>query len=514
MELDKILVPIIEDAQRMWKFRWVALLCAWLAAAGGWAVVRTLPDIYEAEARVYVNTETVLKPLLKGLTVPTETNLQVSQVAMMTRALLSRPNLENVITKAGLRAKARTPAALDRLLEHLQDAILVTKVEGSPLYDISYSDSDPAAAQAVVQALVDAFMVGSQGGDTEQSAQAEAFIQEQIKLYEKRLTEAENRLAAFKKKNMGLMQRGSAVESDYYARFELAQSAAESLQSQIRSLTSRRNELARQLAGEESGGSNQDSGVPDSTSVDTAIGKLEAEVAELRLRFTERHPDVARVKQTLQELYRIREEELRARAAGGASPKPRLDDPVHQQMKIALSTADADLAGLQSQLAEKNAQVNYLRGMANTIPEVEAELVRLNRDYGVVKKEYEALLQGLESVNMNQEVQDDKKDIQFKVVDPPHAPLAPAGPDRFRLNTMVIIAALGFGLAVAFLLSHRDPTFYSTTSLREVAGLPVYGLVGIAGATATERHSWRFGIAIGALLLAYALILAFGGIHI
>ena len=52
MELDKILVPIIEDAQRMWKFRWVALLCAWLAAAGGWVVVRALPDRYEAQARV------------------------------------------------------------------------------------------------------------------------------------------------------------------------------------------------------------------------------------------------------------------------------------------------------------------------------------------------------------------------------------------------------------------------------------------------------------------------------
>jgi hypothetical protein len=78
---------------------------------------------------------------------------------------------------------------------------------------------------------------------------------------------------------------------------------------------------------------------------------------------------------------------------------------------------------------------------------------------------------------------------------------------------MVIIAALGFGFGIAFLLSHRDPTFYSAASLRGVAGLPVYGLVGIAGATATEQHSWRFGIASGALLLAYALVLAFGGIH-
>jgi polysaccharide chain length determinant protein (PEP-CTERM system associated) len=460
-----------------------------------------------------VNTDTVLKPLLKGLTATAEPNTQVSQVTMMTRALLSRPNLETVIAKTGLGAKASTLAARDRLLERLQVEILVTKVEREPLYDISFSDSDRATAQAVVQALVDDFMAGSQSGDTEQSAEAEAFIQEQIKIYEQRLTTAERRLADFKRKNMGLMQGGGVAESDYYTRVQAAQSAADSLQSQIRSLAGRRNELLRQLAGEESGGGTRGPGVRDSTSVDAAIGKLEAEVADLRLRFTERHPDVARVQQTLEDLYRIREEELRARAAGGASPRPTLDNLVYQQMKIALSTAEADLAGLQSQLAEKIAQVNYLRGMANTIPEVEAELVRLNRDYGVIKKEYEALLQGLESVTMKQEVQEDNKDIQFRVVDPPHTPLAPAGPDRFRLNTMVIIAALGFGFGIAFLLSHRDPTFYSAASLRGVAGLPVYGLVGIAGATATEQHSWRFGIASGALLLAYALVLAFGGIH-
>ncbi len=509
MELDKLLAPIIEDAQRMWEFRWVALLCAWLVAAGGWVVVRTLPDSYEASARVYVNTETVLKPLLKGLTGPTDPNSQVSQITLMTRALLSRPHLETVIAATGLDARARTQAERDKVLARLQDEILVAKVEREPLFDISYSDSDPVAAQAVVQALVDDFMTGSLSGDTVQSAQAQVFLEEQIKQYEQRLTEAENRLADFKRKNMGLVQGGG--DSDYYARFQAAQSAAESLQSQIRSLTNRRNELARQLTGEESGDSTKGMEGRDLTSVDPAIGNLEAELAQLRLRFTERHPDVARVKQTLDDLYRIRDEERRTRAAGGASPS-RMLNPVYQQMKIALSAADADLAGLQSQFAEKSAQVNYLRGMANTIPEVEAQLVRLNRDYDVVKKEYDTLLQGLESVKMNQEVQADKKDVQFRVVDPPHTPLAPTGPDRFMLNTMVLISALGCGLTVTFLLSHRDPTFYSATSLRECAGLPVYGLVGIAGATAAERHWWRFGIALSTLLLAYALILSFGGI--
>jgi multidrug efflux pump subunit AcrA (membrane-fusion protein) len=198
-------------------------------------------------------------------------------------------------------------------------------------------------------------------------------------------------------------------------------------------------------------------------------------------------------------------------AAGGGSPGRALD-PVYQQMKIALSAANADLAALQSQLAEKSAQVSYLRSMANTIPDVEAQLARLNRDYDVVKAEYETLLQRLESVKMNQEVQADKKDVQFRVLEPPRTPIAPFGPDRLRLNTMVLLGALGFGIAVAFLLSHRDPAFFSANSLREVTGLPVYGLVGVYGAGVTaDRKLWSFGVTAGGLLVAYALVLTFAG---
>lgn len=108
---------------------------------------------------------------------------------------------------------------------------------------------------------------------------------------------------------------------------------------------------------------------------------------------------------------------------------------------------------------------------------------------------------------MNQEVQADKKDVSFKVLDPPRTPLAPSSPDRFRLNTLVLLAALGAGLLVTFLLGQRDPAFYSTTPLNEAAGVPVYGMVSIVGHTADLQRHWRFHIAAGALFLGYIAVL-------
>ncbi len=501
MDFQKTLAKIIEDAQRMWEFRWLGLLCAWLIAAGGWITVRLIPDNYEAAARVYVNAEGVLKPLLQGLTVPTD---PLEQVKLMTRALLSRPHLETVADKTGLSARARNPAEREWLLLKLENAILVVRpilADDEQVYTISYSDHDPNMASSVVQTLLDDLISESMTGDVADSAQAGDFLRTQIKQYEDRLTEAENRLAEFKRKNIGLLQG----ESDFYARFEAARADVSTLQSQVSSLTNKRNELARQLAGEESGTDGVDP--LRSSSVDGPISNLEAEIAQLKLRFTDKHPDVLRAKQTLDDLYKIRAEELRARAAGGLDTSRRSVDVVSQRIKIALSTTDADLAALRSELSQKNAEVSYLRGMANTIPEVEAQLARLNRDYDVVKTEYETLLKRLESARMNQEVQADNKDVTFKVLDPPRTPLRPSSPNRFLLNTLVLLGALAGGLALTFLLGQRDPRFYSTTPLNEAAGVPVYGMVSIVGDSAAQPRSWRFEIAASALLLGYIAVL-------
>lgn len=502
MDFQKTLARLIEDAQRMWEFRWLGLLCAWLIAVGGWITVRMIPDNYEAVARVYVNAEGVLKPLLQGLTVPTD---PLEQVKLMTRALLSRPHLETVADKTGLSARARNPAEREWLLLELETAILVlrpTRAEDDQVYTIAYSDRDPDMARAVVQTLLDDFISDSMTGDVTESAEAGDFLRTQIKQYEERLTEAESRLAEFKRKNIGLLQG----ESDFYVRFEAARAEVSTLQSQVSSLTNKRNELARQLAGESSGEDGIDSA--RSSSVDGPISNLEAEIAQLQLRFTDKHPDVLRARQTLDDLYRIREEELRARAAGGPDSSRRSVDVVSQRIKIALSTTDADLAALRTELAQKNSEVAYLRGMANTIPEVEAQLVRLNRDYTVVKTEYETLLKRLESARMNQEVQADKKDVTFKILDPPRTPLQPSSPNRLVLNTLVLLAALGGGLAVTFLLGQRDPTFYSTAPLNEAAGVPVYGMVSIVGYPVAGQHRHlRFQLAAGALLLGYIAVL-------
>jgi hypothetical protein len=208
----------------------------------------------------------------------------------------------------------------------------------------------------------------------------------------------------------------------------------------------------------------------------------------------------------------MRDEEARGGAnAGSGSDLPSVKlNPVYQSIKMALSNADADLAGLRAQLREKQQTVAGLRKMVNTIPEVEAQLNRLNRDYNVVKGEYEALLKRLESAKLGDQAQENTREVKFKVIEAPRAALYPSAPNRPALYGLVFVVALGVAIGIAFLLSQKDPTFFSGASLRAATGLPIYGNVGLATAARATGRNWLFEVSAGVLVVVFLVVMALG----
>src|SRR5215831_2245835 len=99
-----------------WRYRWYGVATAWAVAIGGWLFVYVMPDRYEASARVYVDTQSVLRPLLAGLTVQPNVD---QMVAMMSRTLISRPNIEKVIRMADLDVKLKTTEERETLILRL-----------------------------------------------------------------------------------------------------------------------------------------------------------------------------------------------------------------------------------------------------------------------------------------------------------------------------------------------------------------------------------------------------------
>jgi polysaccharide chain length determinant protein (PEP-CTERM system associated) len=506
------LLTVVEaHARGMWRYRWRAVAIMWVLSIAGWLAVYSLPPVFKASARVYVDTENAIRPLLRGIAAASNV---MSEVTIVTREMLSRPNLAEVARATDLDLRAETDQEFEDLLNTLQKRILVTGNRDN-IFSISYQDRDRAKAVSVVDSLVTAFVEKSLGADRSEASQAQSFLQTQIAEYEARLTAAEDRLAKFKRDNVAYMpdQRG-----DYFSRLQGAEAQMAATQTRLRLSQERRAELLRQLEGEEPvfGIMPTETEAGGSGFTSAKIRQLESQLEELRLQYTDKHPRIGQILDTI-ELLRKQEEEERAVAgasAGGPIPTSPLDlNPVYQNMRIQLSNTEVEIASLAAELRQQQGGVGRLRTLVDTVPQVEAELGRLNRDYDVVQAKHQQLLTQLETANISEDVENSIDDVQFRIIDPPFAGLTPSGPKRQLLLAGVLLVALGLGGAMTFLFNQLHPVFFTGRAITAVTGLPVLGCVSLLlspeGIQAKRDGRRKFAVAVGLLVASFAVVALF-----
>jgi polysaccharide chain length determinant protein (PEP-CTERM system associated) len=503
------LVMIEAQIRGMWRYRWRALLVAWLLCAVGSLGVIMLPPVYGASARIYVDTENAIVPLLRGIA-PSYSVL--NEVTVVTREMLSRPNLAEVARATDLDLRTGTEEEFEDLLAELADRISVSGSEEN-IYSIQFEDRNRQKAVAVVDALVNTFVEQSLGASRTESSQAQTFLQSQITEYEQRLTAAEDRLARFKQENVEFMpgQRG-----DYFDRLQTAESTLEGTRSRLSLAQERRAELVRQLEGEEPVFGIMPADVSGSSgggSTSAKIRELEAQVEELRLKYTDKHPRIGQILDTIELLKEKEAEEQQFAAANGTSPyssAPLATNPVFQNMRIQLTDTEVEIASLRAELGQQQAEVQRLRTLVDTVPQVEAELSRLNRDYNVVKAKYEQLLEQLESANIGEEVEASIDEVQFRIIDPPFAALTPSGPNRALMMSAVLLLSLGVGGALTFLLNQIHPVFFTGRSVTSITGLPVLGAVSLFLSDEEKHQKSRehrqFAIGVLSLIAVFVLV--------
>jgi len=458
---------ILTYLRGIWRYRWFMMLVAWLVSIVGWGVVYQLPDKYTAEARVNVDTQSMLQPLLRGLTVGTDAS---QRVQLVTRTLLSRPNLEKLTRMTDLDLVALTPSDKEELLDELGTDITISSTREQDLYTIAYANSDRQLAKRVVQSLLTIFVESTLGENREDTDSAQQFVQQQIKEYEAKLEAAELRLAEFKRTHVGMMP-GST--EDYYGQLQAAKSALGQAQLSLREAINQRNEFKQQMEDDEESYLMSGELQPGTGSAtDMRIQGLYERMDELLIKYTEKHPDVVEIKYLIADLEQKRDEE---RALMDEMDMGPAGNPVYQQMKMQLSQADATVASMRSRVEEYEQRVAALQEMVDTIPKIEAELKQLNRDYTVHQQNYQILLSRREAANISEQAELSGDQLKFRVVDPPRVPLNPSEPNRPLLMTGVLVLSIAAGALVALLLFMLRPTFDNPRTVMEVLGRPVLG---------------------------------------
>ena len=462
-----------------WRYRWVAMIVAWIVCILGWLFVFSMPDVYEARAKVYVDADSRLAGVVGQVGAATGVR---SRVFVVRTAMLGRPQLERVARESDLDLRARTDEEHESMLNSLRERIGITTGrtdESKNLYSISFVDNDRDMAITVVQTLLDTFVEDVLELKEQGVEDVEGYLEEQLAYYSALLSQSEAELADFKKKNVGLLPGESG---GIFERLQGEMDSLKQMRLDLQIEEDRRDELRRQLTSEDPmlpPGSEGAGGVlVPSTPTESAIAELEGRRSGLLLSFTERHPDVVAIDEQLVQLYAKRSQEQQAMRSSGNGMEGAANptNPVYQSAQIALNEANVAIAGLRSQVTQLQVGVRRLNSQIETIPEIEAEFSKLTRDYAQYQALYTELLEQKERERMST-VGDDRDVVSFNIVEPATSPLEPVAPVRGILILIALVVGIGAGAGVAYLIHMFNPVFLDVATLRRVTMRPVLGAV-------------------------------------
>ncbi|HEX9946417.1 MAG TPA: XrtA system polysaccharide chain length determinant [Allosphingosinicella sp.] len=486
---------------QVWRRRWLALAVAWSICVLGWLAIALIPNTYESKSRVFVQMQSIL-PNQVGITIQ-EREGDLNRVK---QTLTSSENLAKVIRRTELNTLVASERDLAVQVGKLREAIKVT-AQPDNMFEISatakvsgFSNRQNAKlAAAVVQGLLDIFVEQNLAGDRDEANQSLAFLDQQLKARESQLQEAEQRRVEFEQRYLGLLPgEGSIASRMAAARAELAGIEQQLMQAQS-SLAAMRSQLgatpsSMPVIGGESGGGARGQ-----------LAALEAQLAQSAAQgWTDSHPDVVRLRN---QIARLRP--LAAREPAGAGSMP---NPSWVSLRAMVAEKEGQVSAAATRKAQLQADLGQLGTRQASEPGVAAEQERLNRDYDVLKKQYDKLLEDRDQVRLRTDVRSQTDAVKFKVIDPPSHPSVPLTPNRPLLLTLILFVGLAAGAGAAFVLGQIQTTFPTQTRLADATGLPVLGSIGEVFTEAKRsRHRQRLiwlgggGAALGA---AWAVLLA------
>lgn len=493
---------LLDKLAAIWQRRWWIVVVSWLICVVGWAVVHNMPNQYQARARVFVDTETILKPLLADIALQSDME---GQVELLFKNILSRTNVEKIVRLSDLDLGVSSEREFDELVNALEGDIKVLKLDKKQnLYQLTYSYKNPEQAKRVLDATINVMMESFLGQSRTDSKSAQEFIEREISEYEQRLLTEDRKMAEFKRAN-GELLPGDA--GGVYQRLESERKLLEASRLELQEREGQLNAARATLQGDKS-----QVAVPSAVAVsrfDERIAALQQRLDDVSLRFTDNHPDIIELKQLIKDLERQRTQELE-NYSRKSSPAPLPADNAYlNELQLLVSQLDSQVASLRIRVANYQQRVATLEADVARVPAIEAEFVALRRGYDITRSKYDDLLARREQASLAQRAEDQQDGLKFRIIDQARALPEPVGPPRLMLLTAVLFAGLAAGLGAAFLLGEFSPRVYRSATLVRLTGIPLLGEVTDARPVVRDWMA-RFGMVLFAGLLLTLLMLYLG----
>ncbi|MDZ7628786.1 MAG: XrtA system polysaccharide chain length determinant [Parvularculaceae bacterium] len=473
---------VIRYGAGLWRRRWTVATVAAATALLTWGALWLIPDQYASRAQVYVQTETVLDPVMTGVTARPNYERRVD---VMRLQLLTRPNVEEIILRAGFDREitATDPrersAQMERLIDWVASQIAITSPQ-ELYFVIDYKNSDPSIARNVVEASLNLLIEQDLGASLTENEEARQRLDAEIAAFDERLTAKEQEIAAFRRLNA---EELALVEGQGRGR-ELMEAEFSRVTDEL-AVAERRVATARSLLSQTS-----------ATSSGSELDRLMVELAGLRSQYNDDYPDIQALKARIAQLQ-----------AGSVNQLP--DNPEYKRLSAELRAAQDIAGGLADRQKRLKADLESVAVTQGQGPRVTAELQRIERDYEQTRKNYEELLERRDRLSITANLGAGTQGVEYKIFERPTVSLVPSSPPRLVLVALATLASIGAGLGAGLLLIWMQKTFTQGAELQTAFGLPVLGALSEIGSDAVvaERRQDRQRLALGAA--AFAALLAF-----
>jgi len=507
------------DWRKHWRMlcrrRWWLALPAfgiWIAV---WAVAWFLPAVYRSETVILVEQQKVPETLV----VPNVSADLQDQLQNLTQQILGRVNLLDIIKDFNLYPTLRARVTDDEMVERMRKDIQVELVQAPnrsgnlSAFKVAYMSNDPALAKKITAQLTSLFINENLRTRQDLSKQTTQFLAAQLEDAGRGLADQEAKVKEFKSQYLGQLpeqvqsnvqilaglQSQLQQETDLLGRAKQQSVYLDALRTQWRTL-------------EASAGSGNSIGAVAPPALDQELARLRAELADLSSHYTDRHPDVRKVREQIAKTERLKQQaEARiaaAPASGSTDESAHASSPTGMEVESQLKANKVEIENRQRAVQDLQKRIGDYQARLNMTPVREQQMAELTRNYEQSRKNYEQLQAKLDQSGMATDLEKQQQGAQFRVLDPPNLPQKPFSPNRLKLDLIGLVAGLMVGMAALAGTEILDDRIHSKEELATIVSAPVLSEIPPLTTAAEEgqqsRAEWmkRGALSVMALLVA------------
>jgi polysaccharide biosynthesis transport protein len=437
--------------RRSWYFL-IPFFLGWLAL---WSASWVLPAKYRSGTLILVEKPTVPQQFV----MPNVASSIQDRLQSITQQILSRTRLLHILETEDLYSEYRSRRTPDELVDKMRTDIEVEVVRAQNTdqltsFNVYYSSKSPALAQRVTRELTDLFISENLEVRQEQSQNTTKFLENQLEQARITLSEQEEKVRQFKEAHLGELpgqtQSNLQILSGLQGQLQSAEdslSRARQQDTYLQSLLSQYRTLQRSA----SAGTNNSVRPP---AIEQELDKLRSQLADLSSRYTDRHPDVRKLKEEIAKTERMKQQltaDLKSVSQQSSTDNSTstavysaVNTPTIMEVESQLKANQIEITSRQRAIDNIEKDIRDYQGRLNQTPVSEQEFTDITRGYEQSKANYDELLKKKNDSELATNLELRQQGEHFQILDPPSLPQKPYFPNRLKM--------CGIGLAIGMIL--------------------------------------------------------------